>query len=109
VLLEKQVTAIAYETVQLLDGTLPLLTPMSEVAGRLAAQVGAHYLEKAQGGRGVLLAGVPGVPPGKVAILGAGVVGANAAAVALGLGAQVTLMNRDVIRRDSSWPTAACT
>jgi alanine dehydrogenase len=97
-LLERQVTAIAYETVQLLDGTLPLLTPMSEVAGRLAVQVGAHYLEKAQGGRGVLLAGVPGVLPGKVAILGAGVVGANAAAVALGLGAQVTLMNRDANR-----------
>jgi alanine dehydrogenase len=97
-LLEKQVTGIAYETVQLPDGTLPLLTPMSEVAGRLAVQVGAHYLEKAQGGRGVLLAGVPGVPPGKVAILGAGVVGANAAIVALGQGAQVTLINRDANR-----------
>lgn len=98
VLLEKQVNAIAYETVQLSDGTLPLLTPMSEVAGRLAVQVGAHYLEKAPGGRGVLLGGVPGVPPARVAILGAGVVGANAAAVALGMGARVTLMNRDVNR-----------
>ena len=98
VLLERQVTGIAYETVQLPDGTLPLLTPMSEVAGRLAVQVGAHYLEKAQGGRGILLAGVPGVPPGKVAILGAGVVGTNAAMVALGLGAQVTLMNQDARR-----------
>ena len=104
VLLEKRVTAIAYETVQLADGTLPLLTPMSEVAGRLAVQVGAHYLEKAQGGRGVLLAGVPGVPPGKVCILGAGVVGANAALVALGMGAQVTLMNRDANRLRSLSP-----
>jgi alanine dehydrogenase len=98
VLLEKRITGIAYETVQLPDGTLPLLTPMSEVAGRLAVQVGAHYLEKAQGGRGVLLAGVPGVLPGMVAVLGAGVVGANAAMVALGLGARVTLMNRDANR-----------
>ncbi len=100
-LLVRQVTAIAYETVQLPSGELPLLTPMSEVAGRLSIQVGAHYLEKAQGGAGKLLSGVPGVPPARVVILGAGVVGSNAAAIALGMGAQVTLLNRglDSLRR----------
>lgn len=92
VLLEKKVTAIAYETVQLPDGSLPLLTPMSEIAGRLSVQVGAHYLEKPQGGLGKLLAGVPGVPPAKVVILGTGVVGTNAAMIALGMGAHVTLI-----------------
>jgi alanine dehydrogenase len=87
------VTGIAYETVQLSDGSLPLLTPMSEVAGRMATQVGAHYLEKSQGGRGILLGGVPGVSPGSVLVLGAGVVGTNAARMAMGLGAQVTVMD----------------
>ncbi|HLF04018.1 MAG TPA: alanine dehydrogenase, partial [Dehalococcoidia bacterium] len=101
VLLEKRVTAIAYETVELPSGELPLLTPMSEVAGRLAVQAGAHYLEKAQGGAGILLSGVPGVPPARVVILGAGVVGSNAATIALGMGARVTLLNRglDSLRR----------
>lgn len=98
VLLNQQVTAVAYETVQLADGTLPLLTPMSEVAGRLSVQAGAHYLEKAQGGAGVLLSGVPGVPPAKVVVLGGGVVGSNAATVALGMGARVAVVTRDVNR-----------
>jgi alanine dehydrogenase len=100
-LLDRQVTAIAYETVELPSGELPLLTPMSEVAGRLSIQAGAHYLEKAQGGAGKLLSGVPGVPPARVVILGAGVVGSNAAAIALGMGARVTLLNRslDSLRR----------
>ena len=97
-LMEQQVTAIAYETVQFPDGRLPLLTPMSEVAGRLSIQVGAHYLEHPQAGSGRLLGGVPGVPPARVAILGAGVVGTNAAAIALGMGAQVTLVARNLER-----------
>ncbi len=84
---------IAYETVQLPNGELPLLTPMSEVAGRMAVQEGAKYLERLHGGRGVLLGGVPGVPPGKVVILGGGVVGTNAAKMAAGLGAQVTILD----------------
>ena len=86
-------TGIAYETVQLPDGTLPLLVPMSEVAGRMAPQVGAHALEKSQGGRGVLLGGVPGVPQASVVIVGAGVVGSNAAKIAVGMGAQVTVLD----------------
>ena len=98
VLLEGKVTAIAYETVQLPDRSLPLLTPMSEVAGRLAVQVGAHYLEKPHGGQGKLLAGVPGVAPARVVILGAGVVGSNAAEIALGMGAHVTIMARGLER-----------
>ncbi len=85
-------SAIAYETVQLEDGTLPLLVPMSEVAGRMAPQVGAAALEKPHGGRGVLLGGVPGVAPASVVILGGGVVGINAAKIALGMGAQVTIL-----------------
>lgn len=84
---------IAYETVQLPNGELPLLTPMSEVAGRMAVQEGARYLEKLHGGRGVLLGGVPGVPPGKVVILGGGVVGTHAAKMAAGLGAKVTILD----------------
>lgn len=84
---------IAYETVQLDSGELPLLTPMSEVAGRMAVQEGAKYLEKLHGGRGVLLGGVPGVPPAEVVILGGGVVGTNAAKMAAGLGARVTLLD----------------
>ena len=92
-LLDGGTTAVAYETVQLPDGSLPLLTPMSEVAGRMATQVGAHYLEKPQGGRGILMGGVPGVTPGAVVILGAGTVGTNAAKMAMGLGAQVTIID----------------
>lgn len=85
--------AVAYETVQLPNGSLPLLTPMSEVAGRMASQVGAHYLGKFLGGRGLLLGGVPGVQAGDVVILGGGVVGINAAKIALGLGARVTILD----------------
>jgi alanine dehydrogenase len=88
------VAAVAYETIQLADGSLPLLTPMSEVAGRMAVQAGAHWLERPQGGRGVLLGGVPGVSQGRVTILGAGVVGHAALKMALGLGARVTVVNR---------------
>lgn len=97
-LLERRVTAIAYETVQLSNGSLPLLTPMSEIAGRMAVQVGAHYLEKTQGGRGILLGGVPGVRPGSVVIIGGGVVGTNAAQIALGLGARVTVIDVNLDR-----------
>jgi alanine dehydrogenase len=89
---------IAYETVELPSGELPLLTPMSEVAGRMAVQEGAKYLEKLHGGRGVLLGGVPGVPPGKVVILGGGVVGTNAAKMAAGLGAKVTILDLSLER-----------
>ena len=98
VLLEQRVTGIAYETVQLPDGSLPLLVPMSEVAGRLSIQVGAHYLQRPQGGSGKLLSGVPGVPPAKVVVLGAGVVGSNAATVAVGMGARVTVLGRDLAK-----------
>src|SRR5216117_500894 len=90
--------AIAYETVQRADGSLPLLTPMSEVAGRLAVQEGAFYLGRAHGGRGILLSGVPGVPPGNVAIVGAGVVGVNAARMAMGLGADVSILDVNLDR-----------
>jgi alanine dehydrogenase len=92
------VIAIAYETVQRPDGSLPLLTPMSEVAGRLAVLEGAHHLGKAHGGRGILLSGVPGVPPGNVVILGAGTVGLNATRTAVGLGADVTLLDVNLDR-----------
>ncbi len=91
-LVEKEVTAIAYETVQV-GRTLPLLTPMSEVAGRMASQIGAQFLEKPKGGKGILLSGVPGVKRGKVTVIGGGVVGTNAAKVAMGLGADVTIMD----------------
>ncbi|MEX2460416.1 MAG: alanine dehydrogenase [Paenibacillaceae bacterium] len=92
-LVEKNVTAIAYETIQLDNNSLPLLTPMSEVAGRMSIQIGAHFLEKAHGGKGVLLSGVPGVEPGKVTIIGGGIVGANAAKMAVGLGADVSIVD----------------
>lgn len=92
-LMEKKVTAIAYETIQLDNGALPLLTPMSEVAGRMSVQIGAQFLEKPHGGKGVLLGGVPGVPAGNVVIIGGGVVGTNAAKMAIGLGANVTLLD----------------
>jgi alanine dehydrogenase len=100
-LLQSGVTAIAYETVTSPIGTLPLLTPMSEIAGRLAPQVGAHYLERTFGGRGVLLGGVPGVPPAEVVVLGGGVSGTHAATIALGMGATVTVVDRsaEVLRR----------
>ncbi len=92
-LLECGTTGIAYETVQTADGKLPLLMPMSEVAGRMATQVGASYLEKHRGGRGVLMGGVPGVQPAEVVVLGGGTVGANAAKVAIGMGAQVIVLD----------------
>src|SRR6202034_3612751 len=97
-LLASKVTGIAYETVRDRFGALPLLTPMSEVAGRMSVQVGAAYLEKEHGGRGVLLGGVPGVPPGNVCIIGGGVVGTNAAKIALGMGANVTLIDLNLNR-----------
>lgn len=93
-LLYKKVKAVAYETIELSDGSLPLLKPMSEVAGRMSVQVGAYFLQENNGGRGVLLGGVPGVAPGKVTILGAGVVGLNALKMAVGMGAQVIILNR---------------
>lgn len=92
-LLDKKVTAIAYETIQLDNGSLPLLTPMSEVAGRMSVQIGMHCLEKLQGGKGILLGGVPGVKPANVTILGGGIVGTNAAKMALGAGANVTILD----------------
>ncbi len=92
------ITAVAYETVQLSDGALPLLIPMSEVAGRMAVQEGAKYLESPQGGRGTLLSGVPGVAPADVVILGGGIVGANAARIAAGLGANVFVLDIDLER-----------
>lgn len=95
---EKGVAAIAYETVQLGDGSLPLLTPMSEVAGRMAVQIGAQILEKPHGGKGVLLSGVPGVAPAEVVIVGGGVVGTNAAKIAVGMGARVTLLDVNAAR-----------
>lgn len=97
-LIDSGVTAIAYETVELFNGKLPLLTPMSLIAGRLSVQFGARYLERQQGGRGVLLGGVPGVRSGRVAILGGGVVGTEAARIALGMGAQVQILDINVER-----------
>ena len=97
-LLEKRITGIAYETVQHDDGTLPLLQPMSEVAGRMSVQVGAHFLQKEHGGKGVLLAGAPGVRPGRVVVLGAGTVGSNAVRIAVGMGADVTVLDIDPSR-----------
>ena len=97
-LVKSGTTAIAYETVTASDGSLPLLTPMSEVAGRLSIQAGAFALQKANGGRGVLLGGVPGVAPGKVVVIGGGVSGLNAADMAVGLGADVTILDRSVPR-----------
>ena len=97
-LVDSGIAAVAYETVETDRGALPLLAPMSEVAGRLAAQAGAHYLEKPKGGRGLLLSGVAGVAPGRVVVVGGGIVGYNAAVIALGLGAQVTILERSVDR-----------
>src|SRR6516162_7150151 len=101
-LLSRGVTAIAYETVQLADGSLPLLAPMSEVAGRMAPQVGAHHLQRDGGGRGVLMGGVSGVYAAKVVVLGAGVSGMNAAAIALGMQAEVLLVDKNVARLRSA-------
>lgn len=92
-LIDRKVVAIAYETVQLEDRSLPLLTPMSEVAGYMATQIGAQFLEKSKGGKGVLLAGIPGVKRGKITVIGGGVVGTNAAKTAVGLGANVTIID----------------
>jgi alanine dehydrogenase len=97
-LLRQGVIGIAYETVQLGDGSLPLLTPMSEVAGRMATQIGAHCLEKAHGGSGVLLGGVPGVLPAHVVVIGGGTVGQNAAQIAVGMGARVTVLDLSAAR-----------
>ncbi|MDQ3174161.1 MAG: alanine dehydrogenase [Acidobacteriota bacterium] len=97
-LLKRKVTGIAYETITDRSGGLPLLTPMSEVAGRMAIQVGAHYLEKMSGGRGILLGGVPGVPAARVVIIGGGVVGTNAAKIAVGMGAHVTIIDNNLDR-----------
>ena len=97
-LLAAKVNGVAYETIVESDGSLPLLTPMSEVAGRMAVQVGAQYLEKPNGGRGILLGGVPGVAPANVVILGGGIVGINAAKVAVGMGAHVTIIDRNLNR-----------
>jgi alanine dehydrogenase len=97
-LVESGITAVAYETVESDQRALPLLAPMSEIAGRLAAQAGAYFLEKPLGGRGLLLGGVPGVAPGRVLIIGGGIVGYNAAVIALGLGANVTILERSIDR-----------
>ena len=97
-LLERKTVGIAYETVQLDDGSLPLLNPMSEIAGKLSIQIGAHYLENENGGSGVLLGGVPGVHPAKVTIVGGGTVGSNAAKIALGMGANVTILDINLDR-----------
>lgn len=98
VLCERKVKAVAYETIQLENGSLPLLTPMSEVAGRMATQIGAFYLQKDHGGKGILLGGVTGVKPGKVTVIGGGVVGTNAAKMAVGLGADVTILDVNFAR-----------
>jgi alanine dehydrogenase len=97
-LIKKKVTGIAYETIQLPTGGLPLLTPMSEVAGRMSVQVGAQFLEAFYGGRGILLGGVPGVPPAEVIIIGGGIVGTNAARMALGMGASVVIIDKSADR-----------
>jgi alanine dehydrogenase len=97
-LMEKKVNAVAYETIREKDGSLPLLTPMSEVAGRMGVQIGAQYLEGPNGGRGILLGGIPGVAPANVVIIGGGVVGHNAAKIAVGLGAHVTIIDKNLNR-----------
>ncbi len=98
ILLDRKVTGVAYETIRLANGSLPLLTPMSEVAGRMSIQVGAYYLQRPNGGLGELLGGVPGVPPANVVIIGGGTVGTNAAKMAVGLGARVTILDLDADR-----------
>ncbi|MFN0124640.1 MAG: alanine dehydrogenase [Blastocatellia bacterium] len=98
VMLERKITGVAYETITNAEGHLPLLTPMSEVAGRMAVQIGAHYLQKTEGGRGVLMGGVPGVMPAKVVIIGGGVVGINSIKMAVGLGANVNVLDKNLDR-----------
>ena len=95
-LMSSECTAIAYETTETIHGELSMLRPMSEIAGRMSVQIGAHFLERHQGGRGVLLGGIPGVTPGHVVILGSGVVGASATKIAIGMGARVTVLSIDV-------------
>src|SRR4051794_21019177 len=97
-LLRSRVNSVAYETIREKDNSLPLLTPMSEVAGRMAVQVGAQYLEKPNGGRGILLGGIPGVAPANVVVIGGGIVGHNSAKIACGLGANVTIIDRNLNR-----------
>src|SRR5216110_995686 len=97
-LIDSGIAAVAYETVETDSGGLPLLAPMSEIAGRLAAQAGAYFLEKPLGGRGLLLGGVPGVAPGRVVVLGGGIVGYNAAVIAIGLGANVMILDKSIDR-----------
>lgn len=97
-LVKKGIVAIAYETVQLADRSLPLLAPMSEIAGRMATQVGAHFLEKAQGGRGILLGGVTGVSPAKVVVIGGGIAGSNAAVIAMGMQGDVVVLDNDLAK-----------
>ena len=111
-LLKARVSAVAYETIRECDGSLPLLTPMSEVAGRMAVQVGAQYLERPNGGRGILLGGIPGVAPANVLVIGGGVVGHNAAKIACGLGANVTVIDRNLDRLrelDDIYSNSICT
>ena len=111
-LLKSGVSAVAYETLRERDGSLPLLTPMSEVAGRMAVQVGAQYLERPNGGRGILLGGIPGVAPANVLVIGGGVVGHNAAKIACGLGANVTVIDRNLDRLrqlDDIYSNSICT
>ncbi len=111
-LLKARVSAVAYETIRERDGSLPLLTPMSEVAGRMAVQVGAQYLERPNGGRGILLGGIPGVAPANVLVIGGGVVGHNAAKIACGLGANVTVIDRNLDRLrelDDIYSNSICT
>lgn len=111
-LVEARVSAVAYETIREKDGSLPLLTPMSEVAGRMAVQVGAVYLEQPNGGRGILMGGIPGVAPANVLVIGGGVVGHNAAKIACGLGANVTVIDRNLDRLrelDDIYSNAICT
>ncbi|MDO9534006.1 MAG: alanine dehydrogenase [Bacillota bacterium] len=97
VLIRKKVAAFAYETIQI-NGSIPILAPMSEVAGRMATQVGSHFLEKAYGGKGIMLGGVPGVAPAEVTVIGGGIVGVNAAKIAVGMGARVTILDIDTQR-----------
>ena len=97
-LAKKGIVAIAYETVQMPDGSLPLLAPMSEIAGRMATQAGAYFLEKAQGGRGILLGGVTGVSPAKVVVIGGGIAGSNAAVIAMGMQADVVVLDTDITK-----------
>ncbi len=107
--MKAKVKAVAYETIQTRDGALPLLTPMSEVAGKMSVQLGAQFLEKHHGGRGVLLGGVPGVARGVVTIIGGGVVGINAAKIAIGMGARVNILDVSAQRPSPTSTTCSAT